>query len=302
MKKGHVSWHSNGMCFDVNSLSGHWPRSDVSLLCLLLIRPRHIHFQMIFVNHKRTALSWSVVSSRSSVMFFFSLSSETWSDRFLDVLRMTSTVHLMRICYVRIVLKTRLEFDMKLLMKRLSADHSAFSSCPSKRASYHNTFVKPKCRPWIYPHIYKAKWSSRNLLTPSATSRRRVFAVRLYVVENPCRKLQRCPDHLPFRVVLSKMSCRFPTKKRTRARYDEGFLTRHPWCLTQQLPILVHQDAECRVTSITWRIPRCHVTCLESFFFSARSTRNMLSSCTWFRLNDYGSNTYLNSPKLDQHS
>ena len=70
MEKGHVSWHSNGMCFDVNSLSWHWPRSDVSLLCLLLIRLRHIHLQMIFVNQRKTALSWSVVSSRSSTMFF----------------------------------------------------------------------------------------------------------------------------------------------------------------------------------------------------------------------------------------
>ena len=39
-----------------------------------------------------------------------------------------------------------------------------------------------------------------------------------------------------------------------------------------------------------------------TFPFSARSMRNMLSSCTWFRLNEYGSNTYFNSQELDQHS
>ena len=295
MEKKHVSWHSNGMCFDVNSLSWHWPRSDVSLLCLLLIRLRHIHLQMIFVNQQKTALSWSVVSSRSSTMFFL-LSSETWSDRFLDVLRMTSTVHLMRICYVRIVSKTELESDMKLLVKRLSADHSAFSSCPSKRAAYHNSSSSPKCRPWIYPHIYKLKWSSRHLLTPSDTSRRRVFAVRLYVVEKARRTLQRCPDHLPFRVVLSlsKMSYRFPTKSElAHVTMKISFRVIHDVLLKSDPFLYIKSWMSRDIYNVENYTMSRNIS--GTFLFSARSTRNMLSSCTYFRLNEYGSNTYFNS-------
>ena len=178
----------------------------------------------------------------------------------------------------------------------LSADSSAFSSCPSKRAAYHKIFVESKCRPWINPHIYTAKWSSRNLLNSSATSRRCVFAVRLYVVENARRKPLRCPDHLPFRVALSlsKMSYRFPTKsKLVHVAMKVSWRVIHDVLLKSDSFLYIKSWMSRDIYNVENSTMSRNIS--GTFLFSARSARNMLSSCTWFRLNEYGSNTYFNS-------
>ena len=56
-----------------------WLCSDVSLLCLLQIRLSQIHLHMICVNQQKTALSWSVISSRSWTVFFNIPRNVMWS-------------------------------------------------------------------------------------------------------------------------------------------------------------------------------------------------------------------------------
>ena len=167
---------------------------------------------------------------------------------------------------------------------RLSADIWAFSSSPSNRAAYHNISVGPNWRPWIYPHIYRAKWSSGNLLTTSGTTRRRYFTVRLYVREDAYRKLQRCPDHLSFRVVLclSKMSDCLPTKSElVYVTIQESFRVIHDVGLNIYSFFFVRSW----VTRIICNVGN------PTILRDISSTRNILTSCTYFY-----------SSKLDKHS